>query len=86
MDALALANVLCDCARRGFLQRSALLLSCGADVNAADYDRRTALHVGEQRCRPCACGSRGPPPPPALAAHTRPGASLRWGSDGKRIA
>eukprot|EP00965_Chrysotila_dentata_P127110 4204038-Pleurochrysis_carterae.AAC.3 len=51
MDSLALAAKLCDCARRGFLQRLQLLLQCGADVNAADYDRHTALHVGQSRAR-----------------------------------
>eukprot|EP00965_Chrysotila_dentata_P064048 2120893-Pleurochrysis_carterae.AAC.1 len=37
---------LCDYAGAGQLEHLELLLNCKADVDAADYDKRTALHVG----------------------------------------
>ena len=36
---------LCEVARAGDVERVAMLLSCGAQANAADYDNRTCLHL-----------------------------------------
>lgn len=36
---------LCELSRIGVLERLCLLLECGCDVNVADYDSRTCLHL-----------------------------------------
>ena len=40
------ANELCEAARNGSLETMKLLLQCGCSPNAADYDRRAAIHLG----------------------------------------
>lgn len=44
-DKPRMAAELCECAQHGHLEQLKLLLTCGADVTAADYDARTALHL-----------------------------------------
>jgi len=44
-DELQTAAELCKLARRGSLDLLKTMLECGADINAADYDFRTCLHV-----------------------------------------
>ena len=44
-DANRASAELCELARRGDISGLALLLRAGIDVNAADYDKRTALHL-----------------------------------------
>ena len=39
------SSMLCELARDGDIERVRLLLEGGAEVNAADYDRRTCLHL-----------------------------------------
>ena len=39
------ASALCDRTRQGLLPELRLLVKCGASVNAADYDKRTCLHL-----------------------------------------
>ena len=36
---------LCEFARAGDVERVKMLLDCGCDANAADYDKRTCLHL-----------------------------------------
>ena len=36
---------LCELCRAGSLETLQLAVSCGAQINAADYDRRTPLHL-----------------------------------------
>ena len=36
---------LCEAARQGDVKTVEMLLACGLDVNAADYDLRTAIHL-----------------------------------------
>ena len=36
---------LCELCRAGSLETLKLMISCGAAINAADYDRRTCLHL-----------------------------------------
>ncbi len=36
---------LCELARAGDLEKVRLLLMCGVNANAADYDKRTCLHL-----------------------------------------
>ena len=45
MDASNASSELCERARKGDLERIRMLLLCGVDVNAADYDDRTCLHL-----------------------------------------
>ena len=44
-DEARAAAALCDAALRGDLEKIRLCIRCGIDVNAADYDRRTCMHV-----------------------------------------
>ena len=39
------AGTLCELARVGDLEKVKLLLAGGCDANAADYDKRTCLHL-----------------------------------------
>ena len=36
---------LCEYARQGDVRHVKMLLACGLDVNVADYDRRTCMHL-----------------------------------------
>jgi len=53
----AAANQLCDLAAAGMVERVSTLVALGADVNAANVDGRTALHVAaaEAHKSTCAC-------------------------------
>ena len=44
-DEIAAAGELCELAKQGKLETVGLLLECGCNVNAADYDARTCLHL-----------------------------------------
>jgi len=44
-DEAKMSGELCELARAGDVERVKLLLSCGIDANAADYDKRTCLHL-----------------------------------------
>ena len=44
-DELTASGELCDSARKGKVEHVKMLLKCGADVNAADYDLRTCAHL-----------------------------------------
>lgn len=39
------SGMLCELARVGDLERVKLMLTCGTDANASDYDRRTCLRL-----------------------------------------
>ena len=39
------SSMLCELARDGDLEKIRLLLEGGAGINAADYDKRTCLHL-----------------------------------------
>ena len=43
---------LCELAKEGALEKLKILLHCGVTVNAADYDKRTALHLAVRVNRP----------------------------------
>ncbi|KAL1521906.1 hypothetical protein AB1Y20_021556 [Prymnesium parvum] len=44
-DGVKASNELCELARSGMTERLQLLLDCGCNINAADYDQRTCLHL-----------------------------------------
>jgi ankyrin repeat protein len=44
-DETTAAGELCESAKVGNLERFKLLMECGASINSADYDKRTALHL-----------------------------------------
>ena len=45
VDENTAAGELCDLAHKGDLEGLKLLVTCGGDVNAGDYDRRRCLHL-----------------------------------------
>ena len=45
LDEVSTSSELCELAKRGATDRLSLILSCSAEVNAKDYDKRTALHL-----------------------------------------
>ena len=53
------AGMLCELAKQGDLDKVKLLLTGGCDANAADYDKRTCLHLGT-------CSRDEAPPLPRL--------------------
>ena len=72
---MALASLLCAAVFEGDLKLLRRLLRAGADVNAGDYDQRTALHVAAAEGNLAAVRGSGaapthkalqpaPPPPP----------------------
>ena len=44
-DEAKTSGELCEFARAGDVERVKMLLDCGCDANAADYDKRTCLHL-----------------------------------------
>ena len=45
MDQVSMSGELCELSKNGKLETLQLLLDCGCDVNAADYDARTPIHL-----------------------------------------
>ena len=73
------AGELCALARGGKLETLKDFLQNGADVNAADYDGRTALHLA-------ASEGNGPCVEMLLAAGARFDLKARWGNNAKQEA
>ncbi|KAL3926549.1 MAG: hypothetical protein SGPRY_003248 [Prymnesium sp.] len=44
-DEITTSGELCEAAKEGNLQKLSMFITCGADVNSADYDLRTPLHL-----------------------------------------
>ena len=48
-DEVAASGELCELAKSGHTEQLKLMLEVGVRATAADYDRRTALHLGARR-------------------------------------
>jgi ankyrin repeat protein len=62
LDPAGQAQALCDAVARGDINMLSRLIKCGADANAVDYDRMTALHIAAAEGNLQAvsgCGGRG---------------------------
>ena len=57
-DEVQASGELCELARQGSLDLLKVMLSCGVMVNAADYDKRTCLHLAASEVGACAHGVR----------------------------
>ena len=44
-DEVTASGELCELAKNGSLELLKVLLDCGCPINAADYDKRTCLHL-----------------------------------------
>ena len=87
-DMVTASGELCEAAKTGNTDKLNLLLSTGCKVNAHDYDRRTALHLGASVGNYAICellvkasadvGARATharaqcPPPPVRSVHSAP--------------
>ena len=49
LDTVSASGMMCEFAKKGDVESVKLLLLAGCDANAADYDKRTAIHLGEYR-------------------------------------